>query len=171
MFNCIFFKFYTGVILMLLVINTTAHSQPATGPSISVAGEGLRSLQLTRNDLMKMTQSEVLAKDHGGVARKFSGVALVDVLSASGIVRGSQLRGKHLLKYVLVKAADNYEVVFSLAEIDPEFASQTILLAYVVDGQELPEGDGPYRLVVPNDKKHARWVRDVTSIKISIAKE
>ena len=40
---------------------------------------------------------------------------------------------------------------------------------YVVtrrDSKPLSEKDGPFQLVVPGEKRSARWVRQVTSLKI-----
>lgn len=163
-----FIRLSGSAVLILITVNVAVYGQRNTAPSISVEGDGLKSFQIAQADLMNMKQAEVVAKDHDGRERKYSGVPLVDILSTARVPLGSQLRGKNLLKYVVVKAADNYEVVFSLPEIDPEFTLQTILLAYKVDGEDLAEEDGPYRIIVPNDKKHARWVREVTSIRIAV---
>jgi DMSO/TMAO reductase YedYZ molybdopterin-dependent catalytic subunit len=160
-------KLGAGIFLVLVVMNAVVLcAQTVAVPVVNVEGEVLKSLKLSVSDIANLKQTEVSAKDHGGQSRTFKGVALVDVLSAAGVTLGSQLRGKNLLKYVVVRAADSYEVVFSLPEIDPEFTSQTILLAYKVDGEDLAKGDGPFRMVVPNDRKHARWVREVISIKV-----
>jgi DMSO/TMAO reductase YedYZ molybdopterin-dependent catalytic subunit len=160
-------KLGAGIFLVLVVMNAVVLcAQTVAVPVVNVEGEVLKSLKLSVSDIANLKQTEVPAKDHGGQSRTFKGVALVDVLSAAGVTLGSQLRGKNLLKYVVVRAADSYEVVFSLPEIDPEFTSQTILLAYKVDGEDLAKGDGPFRMVVPNDRKHARWVREVISIKV-----
>ena len=56
--------------------------------------------------------------------------------------------------------------VFALAEIDPDFTSNTILLATQVDGKSLPKGEGPVRLVNAAEKKPTRWIREITSIKV-----
>jgi len=165
-------QFGTLIFMVLALMNAVKlHAQPVASPVVTVEGEIVKTLKLSLSDLANLKQAEVSAKDHGGELRTFKGVALVDVLAAAGVTLGSQLRGKNLLKYVVVKAADSYEVVFALPEIDPEFTSQTILLAYKVDGENLAKGDGPFRIVVPNDRKHARWVREVTSIRVVVAKE
>jgi DMSO/TMAO reductase YedYZ molybdopterin-dependent catalytic subunit len=91
---------------------------------------------------------------------------LSEILDSAGVTLGKNLRGKNLTKYVFVKAADGYEVIFSLPEIDPEFTDDVILLAYQVDGKSLTANEGPFRLVVPKDKKHARWIRQISSIKV-----
>ncbi|MBC8156259.1 MAG: molybdopterin-binding protein, partial [Bacteroidetes bacterium] len=82
----------------------------------------------------------------------------------------SELRGENLMKYVVVRAIDGYEVVFALPEIDPDYATRTILLVDQADGAPLPTGIGPYRIVVPGEKKPARWVREVKAIEVRFAK-
>jgi hypothetical protein len=93
------------------------------------------------------------------------------VLDSAGVTLGKALRGENLVKYVLVTAADNYQVVYALPEIDPEFTSNTVLLATHVDGSLLPKGEGPFRLVNPADKRPARWIREIVSIRILFSKE
>ncbi len=155
--------------LSVPVANTFA--QTAVKPSFTVEGEVLRPLKLTLDELSKMKQTEVKAKDREGNEHTFKGVRLVDLLDSAGVTLGRELRGENLAKYVLVKAVDGYEVIFSLPEVDPEFTGQTIILAYQVDGNPLPKGEGPFRLVVPNDKRPARWIRELTSIKVLYSKE
>jgi hypothetical protein len=71
---------------------------------------------------------------------------------------------------MIVKAGDGYEVLFSLAEVDAEFSGRTILVADSVDGAPLPQGVGPFRLVIPDEKRPARWIRELKSIEIRFAK-
>jgi len=66
--------------------------------------------------------------------------------------------------YVIAEATDGYRVVFSLAELDPQFGNTAVLVANEIDGHPLPEHDGPLRLVVPGDKRQARWVRMLRSL-------
>jgi DMSO/TMAO reductase YedYZ molybdopterin-dependent catalytic subunit len=163
-------KFCHPVLLTTLLLASIAcRAQPK--PSFSVEGEVLKPLALTQDDLLKWKTTEVRGKDHDGKEHVFKGVRLFDVLDSAGVTLGGKLRGKNLAKYVLVKAADGYEVIFSLAEIDPEFTSQTVLLAYEVDGHPLAKGEGPFRMVVPSDKKQARWIRELTTIKVVFSKD
>ncbi|WP_229209476.1 molybdopterin-dependent oxidoreductase [Dyadobacter koreensis] len=109
-------------------------------------------------------------KDRDRKEHEFSGVALIEILENAGVTTGSNLRGENLAKYVLISAADGYEVLYALAEIDPEFTDQVILLATKKDGQPLANGEGPFRIITPNDKKPARWIREVRSIKVAFTK-
>jgi hypothetical protein len=67
---------------------------------------------------------------------------------------------------VAVEAADGYKVVFALAEVDPAFATREIILAFKRDGKPMDAREGPLRIVAPGDKRPARWIRQVTTLKI-----
>ena len=41
-----------------------------------------------------------------------------------------------------------------------------IVLAFLQDGKPLDTKAGPYRIVIPDEKRMARWVRQVTTLKI-----
>jgi DNA-directed RNA polymerase omega subunit len=68
--------------------------------------------------------------------------------------------------YALVKARDGYAAVFALPEFDAGFTDRVILLADRCQGQALDAVEGPLRLVVPGEKRRARWVRQVTDIEV-----
>lgn len=68
--------------------------------------------------------------------------------------------------YVLIEAADNYEAVFGITEFSNDFTDKIILLAEKRDGKPLNENEGFRQIIVPDDKKHGRWVRRVTTIKL-----
>ena len=164
---------YVKVILLLGVIlsSVDAPAQAGNKPFFTVEGEVLRPLKFTLDELAKLEQAEVKTKDKDGREHIFRGVRLVDILVSAGVTLGKELRGENLTKYVLIRAVDGYEVIFSLPEIDPEFTGQTILLVYQVDGNPLPKGDGPFRIVAPADKRPARWIRELTTIKVAFSKE
>lgn len=68
--------------------------------------------------------------------------------------------------YLLVEAADGYRVVFALPELDAAFTDRKVYLATRRDGKALTDKEGPFRIVVPDDKRPARWVRQVTALRI-----
>ncbi len=156
-------------LIWMMVIVNTGFSQDH-GASFSVGGEVLRPLKLSVRELAALKGSEIKAKDRDGKQHTFKGVMLWTILDSAGVTLGKDLRGKNLAKYVVAKASDGYEVVFSLPEIDPEFSDKIILLAHEVDGKPLAATEGPFRLVVAQDKKHARWIRQLTSIQVLFSK-
>jgi hypothetical protein len=66
---------------------------------------------------------------------------------------------KELVTYVVASVTDGYEALFSLAELDPAFIANHIIVADTVDGQPIPRDPGPLRLVVPKESRAARSVR------------
>ena len=106
--------------------------------------------------------------DHNTPA-KFEGVPLSAVLALAGIQLGDTMRGPRLTEVLLVGAADGYHVAYALAETDPAFAVHEIILADKRDGKPLAPKEGPSRIVAPGDKRPARWIRQVTEMKIIAA--
>ena len=151
---------------------TVAHAQvKETQPILKVSGEVIKPLQLQTADLAKMKRTTVNLKDRDGNEHPYTGVPIAEILDLAGVTTGKQLRGENLTKYMLVKCADGYEVLFSLAELDSSFTDRTVILADSTEGKPLRSGKGPFRLVVPGEKKPARSSFQVTELVIRFAKE
>ena len=74
--------------------------------------------------------------------------------------------GKALAQVVIATARDGYQVAYAIAELDAAFTDQIVLLADRRDGRPLLPDTGPWQIVVPNDKRPARWMRQVTRIEV-----
>jgi hypothetical protein len=96
----------------------------------------------------------------------YEGVLVSEILKRAGAPQGENLRGNALASYVLVSAADGYQVVFSLAELDPGFAGNNVIVADTADGNPLVADRGPFRIVSPRDSRPARSVRMLDSITV-----
>jgi len=121
---------------------------------------------LSRADLEALPHVKVTASDHSSAPVSFEGVTLKSVLEKAGVTFGESMKGKRLSNCLLVEAADGYRVVIALPELDPAFTDKTIVLALLRDGKPLDEKEGPYRIVIPDEKRMARWIKQVTSLKI-----
>jgi hypothetical protein len=126
------------------------------GKTVTLSGQALAALP---NETVKATA-------HGKTST-FSGYDLRAVLTAAGVKPLESLRGKQLRRVVTATAADGYEVVFALAELDPSLGNRKVLLADRENGAPLSAKDGPWRLVVPADGRPARWERQVLALKIT----
>ena len=139
---------------------------PTSGVVLGVAGDVPRPLKLTLQEFAKLPRQSVRAKDHDGKETEFEGVPLVEILKAAGLKFGQDLRGPALATYLVVEASDGYRAVFAMPELDPAFTDRVILLADRREGQPLPGKEGPLRVIVPGEKRHSRWVRQVVALKI-----
>jgi DMSO/TMAO reductase YedYZ molybdopterin-dependent catalytic subunit len=134
-------------------------------PAIQVTGAVKQALTLTADDLARMPRATVRTSNNG-METVYEGVWLHQVLKKAGVPQGSELRGKALASYVLAEAQDGYQVVFSLAELDPAFIDNEILLADTANGKPLFGAQGRFRLVAPKDKPGARSVRMLTKLEV-----
>jgi hypothetical protein len=122
---------------------------------------------LSRADLEALPRVKVTASEHSSASVNFEGVTLKSILEKTGVTFGESMKGKRLASCLLVEAADGYRVVIALPELDSAFTDKQTLLAFLRDGKPLGEKEGPYRIVIPDEKRMARWVRQVTTLKIA----
>lgn len=124
-----------------------------------------KQVALTRADIEALPRVKVTTSASGESAT-FEGVALEAALEKAGVAFGQTVKGKRLASCLLVEAADGYRVMIALPELDPAFSDRQVLLAFLKDGKPLDEKEGPYRIVIPDEKRMARWVRQVIRLKI-----
>ncbi len=142
---------------------------PINAVRLLVQGGVSTPVELSREDIQKLSRVDERVKDRDGHEVVYSGTPLVEVLRAAGMkLDPSAMPSREAVdSYVLVRARDGYKAIFALAEIDPALSSQMILLADTKDGQPLTAAEGPWRIVVAADKRPARWVRQVTTISVN----
>lgn len=106
---------------------------------------------------------------HSNAEETYSGVPLADLMTKFGAPLGKELHGSALALYILATGSDGYAVVLSLAEIDPSFHPGDVMVADGMDGKALDAKSGPFKLVVSQDKRPARCVRNLISLQLKSA--
>lgn len=151
---------------LAIILMTASFNASAQTPSLTISGEGITPVTITKTMFADMKQVVVMAKAHDEKVHRYSGVTLSDILTKAGVALGDSAKKKTITTYIIVTAADNYKAIYTLAEIDPLFANRTVILADRADKKPLPEEYGPFQVIVPGEKKHARWIRQVTGIQV-----
>ena len=155
------YRLFVPALLFAITLQTArVHCQQLT-----VQTEPAKQVVLARADIEAMAHVKVMTVA-AGASTTFEGVPLKAVLEKAGVGFGENLKGKRMASCLLVEAADGYRVVIALPEIDPAFTGKQIVLAFLKDGKPLDEKEGPYRIVIPDEKRMARWVRQVTTLKM-----
>lgn len=134
--------------------------------TLAITGAVEHPLNLQLSDLEKMPHTSVDVKDHDGSSATYEGVSLAELLKAAGVPQGEKLRGPGMATYILAQAKDGYRVVFALPELDPGFTEAKVIVAFTRNGKPLAEGQGPLRIIVPQDKRPARWIRMLERIEV-----
>jgi DMSO/TMAO reductase YedYZ molybdopterin-dependent catalytic subunit len=145
------------VSLLLLFVLLPASS--AQDLNIEVTGDAATFLALNAGDPAAMPLDRVDVIGSNGAKTMYEGVALQEILKRAGISSGHGLRGKALSGYVLAKANDGYEVVFSLGSLAHDLRGERVLVANKRDGKRLTPNQGPVRLFLPGDKEGPRSER------------
>lgn len=161
------------IVLFICLLGTVvkpAFAQTGKEATVKISGEVTTAMELKLTDMQQFAQAEVVRKDRDGNDHKYSGVLLSAILQKAGVTMGKDLKGENLTKYASVEASDGYQVVFALAELDKDFTDRQIILATKIDGKPLAPTDGPFRIIVQDEKKPARCIKQVTGIKIAFAK-
>ncbi len=143
----------------------------AQNAEVTISGDVAKPFKITAASFTGMKAAAVKIKDNNGREHEYSGIPLYDILTKAEAVPNNQLHGKALTKYLLITASDGYQVVIALPEIDPAYTDQVVLLANKEDGKDLAPNFGPYRLIVPRDKRPARSARSVVAIDVLTAKK
>jgi DMSO/TMAO reductase YedYZ molybdopterin-dependent catalytic subunit len=149
-----------------------AAQTPPTAPQLKISGAVSTPLSLTVADLKNLPRTILhVTNQHENKTETYEGVLLEELLQRAGVPHGDQLRGKLMTSFVIAEAEDGYKVVFSLAELDSGITNSEVLVADTVDGAPIDPKRGPFRLVVPHDKRPARWVRMLKSITVSAPRD
>ncbi len=164
--------FVTVICVFSMVCQAQDPTKPtgsATHTPVQVKGIGLEPNSWNETKLAGLARHKIKVSGKEGGDSVFEGVLVVDLLKGSGLTFGQNLRGERMADYLIAEAADGYRVVFALAELDAQFSDRVVLLADYCDGKPLDERDGPFRIIVSDEKRHARWVRNVVALKIESA--
>jgi hypothetical protein len=154
------------VVLLVLVASSAAQS----GPKLRISGTGITTMDFSAADLSQLPRLSVdVQNSHNGQTERYEGVRVSDLLAKAGAPLGDKLRGRAMNTYVRAMASDGYSVVYSLAELDPAFHENQAIVADRLDGKPLDAKEGPLKVVVPGDKRPARWIRMLTELKVESA--
>lgn len=149
-------------VLLLVVLSLPLAAQV---PVLELSGDVPTPLRLAPADLAVLPRAQVETSADGLTVR-YEGVWLHTLLAKAGAPLGENLRGKALASYLVATAQDGYQVLFSLAELDPAFTTTQVLLADTANGKPLSGPQGAFRLVVPTDKRGARSIRLLTRLEL-----
>lgn len=134
--------------------------------SLDLIGVNGERVMLSAAELANLPRQTVTVHNpHTKADETYQGVELSLLLERIGAPLGSKLRGKALAMYVVAEGTDQYRAIYSLAEVDPAFHSGTVIVADRENGQPIAK-DGPFKIVNTEDKRPARWVRNLASIQL-----
>lgn len=142
-----------------------AREKSATGP-LRITFDN-KSAEWTPATLAALPHKTITAfNEHTKANQTYTGVALIDLLKPLGVP--DKPHGKDLRLYLIAEGSDGYEAVYSVAETNPDVHDGSVIVADTLDGKPLAD-DGPLKLIAAGEKRPARWVRNLVSIRVQAA--
>jgi hypothetical protein len=128
---------------------------------------GAKSAEWTPATLAALPHKTITVfNEHAKVKQTYTGVPLLDLLTPLGVP--AKPHGKDFVLYLVAEGSDGYQVVYSVAEVDPDVQDSTVIVADTLDGKALAD-KGPLQLVATGQKRPARWVRNLVAVRVHAA--
>lgn len=141
--------------------------KPAVTPGSLRLKAGARERVLSPADLAKLPHHDYRIVSEGtGDSATVSGINLWDILQADSIPSTEASGRQRVVMYVRLAGADGQNAIISLVEIDPSFSKRVAVVANKRNGKTLDDVEGPWRIFLPDDQRHARWIRGLVSIEV-----
>jgi hypothetical protein len=121
---------------------------------------------MERSDIARLPHKTVRVKSAGKTST-YTGVPLKELLERAGALFGPDQHEAGLGSVVVIVSADGPSILFAMAEFDSSLTDKRILLADGKDGKPLATPEGPFRIIVPDEKEPIRWVKQVWAIYIA----
>lgn len=153
---------FVAATLLFLAAGISPAQEAAT---LNVLGARGKSVTLTITELQGLLPRTIEVTDpHTNEKEAYQAVPLSKVLAVADVPFGTLLKGASLAATVRAEARDGYRVAFSLVELDQSISCAGVYVAFQRDGKPLPPEMGPFRLLVPTDRRGARSVRQLTRV-------
>lgn len=132
---------------------------------LNVVGARGKTVTLTITELKELLPRTIEVTDpHTNEKEAYQAVPLSKVLAIADVPFGTLLKGASLAATVRAEARDGYRVAFSLVELDQSISCAGVYVAFERGGQPLSQAMGPFRLLVPTDRRGARSIRQLTRV-------
>lgn len=142
-----------------------AGKSAATGPLKIAFGD--KTAEWTPSTFAALPHITLTAyNEHVKANQTYSGVPLIELLKKLGVP--DKPRGKDFRLYLVAAGSDGYQVIYSVAEVNPDVHDGTVIVADAMDGKPIGD-DGPFKLVAAGEKRPARWVRNLVGIAVLTA--
>jgi hypothetical protein len=147
------------------------HKTPAIPSTSLTLSYQDKTITITPSDLTAMPRTTVdVFNAHNKANETYSGVLLDTLLAKIGVPQGEAVRGPRFLIGVIAEGTDGYQVLYSLAEVDPGIHTGQVIVADMLDGKSIA-ADGAFKLVSTEEKRPARWVRNLDRITVITTKQ
>ena len=164
----------TALFLALIAVQPNARAQAdmpmhkaaaARSTSLTLPGLGSTMRPLSPNDFKALPHTTVQVHNtHNSKDESYSGVAVRDLLALVPPPAATKNVSTNM-QVVVAGATDSFHVVLTLCDTNPDCRSGQAIVADMQDGAPIA-ADGAFKLILTEDKKPARWARNLQSLTV-----
>lgn len=153
-------------LVLLAVLNVgIVMAQPDTA-TVHIMHASVCDARITLEHLRALPQRNVAVTSKDGETHHYRGALLQRVLNDACPTIAAMDKHARTAAAVKVTAHDGFVAVLGAMELDSTFKAQPVLLAWERDGLPLDGHFGPFQLIVPEDLRHSRNVRNVGRVEL-----
>lgn len=143
-----------------------AHKAPAArSTSLAVTGLAGTTRTLTPDEFKALPHVTVQVHNaHNNKDESYSGVPVRELLALVPPPAGSKNVSANM-QVVIAGATDSFHVAITLCDTNPDCRSGQAIVADTQDGAPMA-ADGAFKLILTEDKKPARWARNLQSLTV-----
>ena len=142
-----------------------AHALAARSTSLTITGLGGASRTLSPDEFRALPHTTVQVHNaHANKDESYSGVLVKDLLTLAPAPANSRNVSGNM-QVVVAGATDRFHVAITLCDTNPECRSGQAIVADTQDGAPIA-ADGAFKLILTEDKKPARWARNLQSLTV-----
>jgi hypothetical protein len=136
----------------------------AASTALLLTGIAGKTKTLTPEELKALPHVTVSVHNtHNNKDESYSGVPVKDLLALVEPAKGEGPKTSSNMTIVIAGATDNFHVAIALCDTNPECRSGQAIVADTLDDAPIA-ADGAFKLVLTEDKKPARWARNLSSL-------
>ena len=154
------------VLCLSVLVPSEALTQTRAPGSLAMRVDGQESVLLAADLATLPRHEQRVTLDGTDQTATVSGVRLWDLLQRARVPSPTASGRQRAVMYIRLTGSDGQNAVVSLAEIDPSFTKRVVLVADRRNGQPLAAAEGPWRVFIPDDLRHARWIRGLASVEV-----
>ena len=147
------------------VLTSPVLASPVLEEDLKITVAGRDTVVLTPTEVKALPRARATIQVKGQPV-VYEGAVLHEALLKAGVVSGERLMGRYLNQVVILRAADGFSSILSIAETDPVYRANPVILADTVNGKPLDAREGPYRVVVDGDLRPSRSPRGVVAVEV-----
>jgi len=145
------------------------HAVASPSTQLTLTGIGGATKTLTPAEFKALPHVTVnVHNSHTNKDESYSGVAVKDLLAMVAPASGTGPKVSSNMTLVIAGATDNFHVAITLCDTNSECRNGQSIVADALDGSPLTS-DGAFKLVLTEDKRPARWARNLSSLTVKAA--